>query len=68
MPGIRIKDGESFERAMRRFKKQCERSGILGEIRKREYYEKPSVRKKKKAASARKRLVKKLRKEGGLGE
>ena len=66
MPGVRVKEGESFERAMRRFKKQCERSGILGEIRKREYYEKPSVRKKKKRAAARKRLLKKLKKEGNL--
>ncbi|MEQ8277885.1 MAG: 30S ribosomal protein S21 [Deltaproteobacteria bacterium] len=64
MPGVRVKEGESFERAMRRFKKQCERAGILGEIRKREYYEKPSVKKKKKAAAARKRMIKKLRKEG----
>ena len=63
MPGIRVKEGESFERAMRRFKKQCERSGILGEIRKREHYEKPSVRKKKKAAAARKRLLKKIGKD-----
>ena len=62
VPGVRVKEGESFERAMRRFKKQCERAGILGEIRKREHYEKPSVRKKKKAAAARKRLVKKMRK------
>ena len=54
---------EPFERAMRRFKKQCERAGILGEIRKREHYEKPSVKKKKKAAAARKRLLKKLRRE-----
>jgi small subunit ribosomal protein S21 len=63
MPGVRVKEGESFERAMRRFKKQCERSGILGEIRKREHYEKPSIKKKKKAAAARKRLLKKIRKE-----
>ena len=63
MPGVRVKEGESFERAMRRFKKQCERAGILGEIRKREHYEKPSVRRKKKAAAARKRLLKKMRKE-----
>ncbi|MBI2375206.1 MAG: 30S ribosomal protein S21 [Deltaproteobacteria bacterium] len=63
MPGIRVKEGESFERAMRRFKKQCERAGILGEIRKREHFEKPSVRKKKKQAAARKRLLKKMRKE-----
>jgi small subunit ribosomal protein S21 len=63
MPGVRVKEGESFERAMRRFKKQCERAGILGEIRKREHYEKPSVKKKKKAAAARKRLLKKMRRE-----
>ena len=63
MPGIKVKEGESFERTMRRFKKQCERAGILGEIRKREHYEKPSVKKKKKAAAARKRLLKKIRKE-----
>jgi len=66
VPGVRVKEGESFERAMRRFKKQCERAGILGEIRKREYYEKPSVRRKKKAAAARKRLIKKMKKEGQL--
>ena len=64
MPGVRVKEGESFERALRRFKKQCERAGILGEIRKREFYEKPSVRRKKKAAAARKRLIKKMKKEG----
>jgi small subunit ribosomal protein S21 len=66
MPGVRVKEGESFERAMRRFKKQCERAGILGEIRKREFYEKPSVKRKKKAAAARKRLLKKLKKEGTM--
>ena len=63
MPGIRVKEGESFERAMRRFKKQCERAGILGEIRKREHYEKPSVKRKKKAAAARKRSTKKVRRD-----
>lgn len=61
MPGIRIKEGESFEGAMRRFKKQCEKAGILSELRKREAYEKPSIRKKKKSSSARKRAMKKTR-------
>ena len=61
MPGIRIKEGESFEGAVRRFKKQCEKLGILSEIRKREHYEKPSVKKKKKAIAARKRAAKKTR-------
>jgi len=59
LPGIRAKEGESFESLMRRFKKQCERIGILSEIRKREHYEKPSVRLKKKSIAARKRALKK---------
>ncbi len=62
MPGVRVRDGESFESALKRFKKQCEKAGILSEIRKREHYEKPSVRKKKKALAAKKRLLKKMRK------
>jgi len=57
-----VKDGESFENAMKRFKKQCEKAGILSEIRKREHYEKPSVKKKKKAIAAKKRAMKKMRK------
>ncbi len=62
MPGIRLRDGEAFEGAMRRFKKQCEKSGVLSDVRKREHYEKPSVSRKKKAIAARKRALKKLRK------
>ena len=62
MPGVKIRDGESFEVAMKRFKKQCERSGILSEMRKREHYEKPSVKRKKKALAAKKRALKKMRK------
>jgi small subunit ribosomal protein S21 len=50
-----VKDGESFESALRRFKKICEKSGVLSEIRRREHYEKPSVRRKKKALAARKK-------------
>ena len=61
MAGVRVREGESFESAMRRFKKQCEKAGILSEIRKREHYEKPSVKKKKKALAARKRAKKKGR-------
>ena len=52
MPGIKIRDGESFEGALRRFKKQCEKAGVLAELRKRECYEKPSVKRKKKEANA----------------
>ena len=61
LPGVKVKDNESFESAMKRFKKQCEKAGIMYELRKREHYEKPSVRRKKKAIAARKRAIKKLR-------
>ena len=59
---VRIRDNESFEQAIRRFKKQVEKGGVLSEVKKREHYEKPSVRLKKKSIAARKRLVKKLKK------
>ena len=62
MPRIKVREGEHFDQALRRFKKACERFGILSEIKKREFYEKPSVYKKKKAISARKRLLKKVKK------
>jgi len=59
LPGLKVKDTENYEGALRRFKKQCEKAGILSEIRRREFYEKPSIRKKKKSIAARKRSVKK---------
>jgi small subunit ribosomal protein S21 len=70
---VRIRDGEAFEQAFRRFKKSCEKSGILSELKKREHFEKPSVRKKKKSIAARKRAMKKGRRpsvggRGGSGE
>ncbi|MBT3182733.1 MAG: 30S ribosomal protein S21 [Deltaproteobacteria bacterium] len=58
MPGVKLRDGESFEQALRRFKKQCEKAGILSELRKREYYEKPSIKEKKKRAAAAKKRKK----------
>ncbi len=58
---VRIRDGEAFEGAFRRFKKSCEKAGILSEVKKREHFEKPSVRKKKKSIAARKRALKKGR-------
>lgn len=61
---IRIREGEGFEQAFRRFKKACEKSGLLSEIKKREHFEKPSVRRKKKSLAARKRLIKKMKKMG----
>lgn len=63
---VRVKEGESFEAAFRRFKKSCEKSGILSEVKKREHFEKHSVRLKKKSISARKRALKKQRR--GFGE
>ncbi len=56
---IDLKEGEPFETALRRFKKQFEKAGLFADIKKREYYEKPSVKKKKKSAAARKRALKK---------
>ncbi|MCX7793499.1 MAG: 30S ribosomal protein S21 [Thermodesulfovibrionales bacterium] len=61
MPSVNVKESESFENALKKFKKQCEREGILSEIKKREHYEKPSVKKKKKALAARKKALKKLK-------
>ena len=43
MPGVIIRDGESFEQAVRRFKKQCEKAGILADVRKHEHFEKPAL-------------------------
>jgi small subunit ribosomal protein S21 len=60
----RVKDSESFEGAFRRFKKSCEKAGILSEVKKREHFEKPSVRLKKKSIAARKRAMKKTRRFG----
>src|SRR3972149_59145 len=69
MPGVRVKEEEPFESVLKRFKKQCEKAGILSEIRKREHYEKPSVKRKKKALAARKRALKKMKKmsQGPMG-
>jgi len=61
MPGIKVNEDEPFEIALRRFKKQCEKAGILSEVKKRQYYEKPSIKKKKKSIAARKRAIKTTR-------
>ncbi|HBE45639.1 MAG TPA: 30S ribosomal protein S21 [Deltaproteobacteria bacterium] len=68
MPAVIVRDGESFESALKRFKKQCEKTGILSEIKKREHYEKPSVKRKKKILAAKKRALKKFKRisEKGL--
>ena len=65
MPGVRVKENEPLEAAIRRFKKQCEKAGILSELRKREHYEKPSVKRKKKALAARKRALRRAARSHG---
>ena len=55
MSGIKVREDESIDNVLRRFKRDCARSGVLQEVRKREHYEKPSVKRKKKSEAARKR-------------
>ncbi len=61
MPGVRVSKDEPFERALKRFKKQCEKAGIFSDIRRSARYEKPSVRRKRKMQAASRRLQKALR-------
>ena len=63
MPSVRVKENEPFDVAMRRFKRACEKAGILTEVRRREYYEKPTAVRKRKEAAAVKRHMKKLARE-----
>jgi len=63
MPNIRVKENEPFDVALRRFKRACEKAGVLTEVRRREYYEKPTSVRKRKAAAAVKRHAKKLARE-----
>ena len=58
MSTIRVGENETLDSALRRFKRRCARDGIIGDLRKKEHYEKPSVRRKKKAEAARKRTSK----------
>ena len=58
MSEIKAQKGESLDSALRRFKRSCQKAGVLSEVRKREHYEKPSVRRKLKSEAARKRKYK----------
>ena len=58
MSQVKVKENESLDNALRRFKRKCSRDGIIGDMRRKEHYEKPSVRRKKKAEAARKRKFK----------
>lgn len=64
MPGYRVREGENIERVIKSFKKQVEKAGVLSDLKKRQHYEKPSVRRKKKSIAARKRRIKQMRKMG----
>ncbi len=55
VPEVKVGDNETLDAALRRFKRQCQKSGVLAEVRRREHYDKPSVKKKKKSEAARKR-------------
>ena len=59
MPSVRVRENENFDAALRRFKRSCEKAGILSELRRREYYEKPTQERKRKKAAAVKRQAKK---------
>ena len=63
MPVIKGKDNEPFDVALRRFKRSCEKAGVLADVRRREFYEKPTAERKRKKAAAVKRHQKKLQRE-----
>jgi small subunit ribosomal protein S21 len=64
MPSVRVKDTEPFDSALRRFKRVCEKAGVISEIRRREFYEKPTTERKRRKAAAVKRLKKRLGRDG----
>jgi small subunit ribosomal protein S21 len=55
MPSVKVRENEPFELALRRFKRSCEKAGVLSEVRRREFYEKPTQKRKRKLAAAVKR-------------
>lgn len=66
MPSVRLKEGENPEYALRRFKRSCEKAGVLTEVRRREFYEKPTAERKRKQAAAVKRHLKKLQRDKAI--
>ena len=58
MPGIRVREGEAFERALKRFTKACEKAGLMSDIKKHQQFEKPSERRKRKINAARRKMRK----------
>jgi small subunit ribosomal protein S21 len=64
MPAVRVKENESFESALKRFKKKCEKAGVLSDLRKRQHFEKPSERRKRKLNAARRKVRKAMQQTG----
>ena len=64
MPSVRVRENEYFDAALRRFKRACEKAGILTELRRREFYEKPTQERKRKKAAAIKRHMKRISRDG----
>ncbi len=67
MPVVQVREDESFESALRRFKRKVEKAGVLTELRKRQHFEKPSVKRKRKDAQAKKKIQRKLDEERRQG-
>ena len=63
MPIVKVRENETFDVALRRFKRSCEKAGVLSEVRRREFFEKPTWERKRKKAAAKKRHLKKLARE-----
>ena len=63
MAGIEVRDGESFESFMRRFRRACEKAGVLRDYKRHEYYEKPSEKRKRKLIEARRKAWRRRQKE-----
>ncbi len=63
MPSVKVRENENFDAALRRFKRACEKAGILSELRRREFYEKPTQERKRKKAAAVKRQMKRTARE-----
>jgi small subunit ribosomal protein S21 len=63
MPIVKVRENEPFDVALRRFKRSCEKAGVLSEVRRREFFEKPNWERKRKKAAAKKRHLKKVARE-----
>ena len=67
MPIVHVREDERFENALRRFKRKCEKAGVLTELKKRQHFEKPSVKRKRKAIQAKKKMLRKVQEERRMG-